>query len=327
MLKIGIIGAGVIGTYHEGEISKLNDCKITAVCDIRKDAARKIAEKHNAKVYEDYRDLLNTEVDIVYICTPPHLHKEMAVAAAEAGKHIFLEKPMALTYEDGIKIKQAVDKAGVKCQIGYVVGFRPVEDRARRILNEGKVGNLIMAWDFRMSNGSVKVIKEGLDSYRDWLNDKNRGGGVLIECMTHEIAWLISLGGEVDSVYGQVINSPVEGIKVDDNHGATINFKSGGFGVLGTSWSSPAGFNSKGIVASEGNMKINSDNLILGVQNEEVKELEGRADIPESKQKYFNECVKNDIKPINSIEEALYNLKVMFAIHAASEKNQVIKVK
>jgi predicted dehydrogenase len=326
MLKIGIIGAGSIGGHHEKGISELDDCRITAVCDIRLDAAREMAERHGAAVFENYQDLLKTDVDIVYVCTPPYLHKEMAVASAEAGKHIFLEKPMALSYKDCLAIKEAVNRAGVKCQLGYVVGFRPAEDTARRVFKEGRVGSLVSVWDKRLSNASF--LTDAIGTYRDWLIDKDRSGGVLIECMTHEVAWLMSIGGEVDSVYANIqYTNPDPRINVDDNCWAMFNFKNGGVGILGTSWSNPIGGAEKGILGVEGAIQIMPNSIVVGSRKEGSKEeIPGVPDENLSKQGYFNKCIKENLSPRNSIDDALNNMKVMLAMHESSQKNKVVKV-
>lgn len=325
MFKIGIIGAGGIAQHHEEEIAKLDDCKIVAVCDIREDAAREIAQKHRAKVFTDYRDLLSADVDIVYILTPPFLHKEMAIAAAEAGKHIFIEKPLALNYEDCLEIKDAVDRAGVKCQVGYVVGYNPPDDTARRLFKEKKIGNLVFVWDKRMSAG---ILNSSLGTHKEWICDKNKGGGHLLECMTHEIQWLLSVGGEVESVYANIqATNRDPRVTADDNCWAILKFKNGGIGVLGTSWSCPINSVEKGILGTEGVVQMSNRKVILANKNKYIAhEVEAVPDIEMSKQAHFNKCIKENLKPFNSIDEAVYNIKVIMAMHESSLKNEVIRL-
>jgi len=326
MFKIGVIGAGAIAQHHEEFISDLDDCQITAVCDIREEAAEEMAARHKATVFKDYRDLLNTDVDIVYICTPPYLHKEMTVAAAQAGKHIFVEKPLALSYEDGLEMKRAVDKAGVNCQVGYVIGFRPGDDTARRIYRQGRIGPLVSVWDKRMSDASW--LEAALDTHREWLTDKSRSGGVLLECMTHEVGWLLSIGGKVESVYANIqYANPHPRITVDDNCWAILNFAAGGTGVLGTSWSNPIGATEKGILGVDGSIKVVGDNVVLGLHAaKEKEEIAGQCDEPLTKQAHFNKCVREHLPNRNSIDEALYNLKVMLALHKSSQTRKVVTV-
>jgi len=326
MLNIGMIGAGLIAEHHEKAIADLDDCRIRAVCDVREEAAEAMAERRGAESFTDYKRLLDEDLEIVYICTPPYLHREMAVAAAEAGKHIFLEKPLALNYEDGLAIKEAVEKAGVKCQLGYVLGFNGAEDTARRLYREGELGELMHVWDRRMSNGTRSIIVEALGTYRDWLNDRERGGGVLIECMTHEVGWLLSVGGEVDSVYARIQDSPIPEVEVDDNAWATFNFSSGGVGVLGTSWSDPVGGGGKGIVGSEGALRVQGEEVLFAPQGGEKEKISGEDSEELAKQAYFNRCVREDLDPRNSVDKALYNLKVMLALHRSSEENRVVEI-
>ncbi len=328
MFKIGIIGAGGIAQNHEREISKLDDCKITAVCDIREDAAAEMAQRHGAKVFTDYRELLKTDVDIVYILTAPYLHKEMTIAAAQAGKHIFVEKPLALNYEDCVEMMEAVDKAGVKCQVGYVVGYNPAQDTARRTLHEGKIGDLVVVWDKRMNNATI--LNTAIGTHKEWVTDRNRGGGHLLECMTHEVQWLLSVGGEVDTVYANIqYTNPDPRVTADDNCWAILKFKKGGIGVLGTSWSCPLNSGDKGILGTTGAINIGRESITLGCRNGEdviTEEVPGVADSTLSKQAHFNQCIRENKKPFNSIETAAYNIKVIMAMHESSRTNQVVKV-
>lgn len=326
MLKIGIIGAGSIAHFHEEHITKIEDCKISAVCDIRLDAAQEMANRHGAEVYRDYQNLLKSDVDAVYICTPPHLHKEMTIAAAEAGKHIFVEKPLTLSYEDALAMKKAVDNAGVKCQVGYVVHYRPSEDTARRLFEDGQIGPLVAVWDLRMSDASF--LTDAIGTYRDWLTDKNRSGGVLIECMTHEVAWLLSIGGEVESVYANIsYSNPDKRITVDDNSWAMLNFKEGGVGILGTSWSNPLGVMNKGLIGVDGAMGIEGESVVVGARNSDSRQvIPGEPDEKLSKQAHFAKCIKENLPVRNPIGEAVYNLKIMLAMHESSETGQIVYI-
>jgi predicted dehydrogenase len=101
-IKVGVIGAGGIGKLHLSEYAKQDEVKVQAVADVNAEVAKQAAEKYDIpNVYTDYHDLLSEpDIQAVTVAVPPFLHKEVVVAAAQAGKHVHCEKPMALTLED-----------------------------------------------------------------------------------------------------------------------------------------------------------------------------------------------------------------------------------
>src|SRR5215470_10853341 len=111
MLKAGILGAGHFGMCHAQAIASIQGVRLTAVCDENTRLAHALASHHSASVYDNWRDFLRiAPVDVVVIATPHHLHRDMAVEAAEAGKHVLLEKPMARTAAECSDIIDAADR-------------------------------------------------------------------------------------------------------------------------------------------------------------------------------------------------------------------------
>src|SRR3954463_9855503 len=100
LLRVGVIGAGVMGRAHAQALSGILQAQIVAVADPILERARDLAGRYKAQAYADYRDLLD-DVDAVWICTPSFLHREQAETSAAAGKHLFVEKPLALSIADG----------------------------------------------------------------------------------------------------------------------------------------------------------------------------------------------------------------------------------
>src|SRR5260221_12490600 len=121
-IGFGVIGTGIVGgAWHAHVYSRAPRAKLVAVCDLNEQRANEIGKKYGAeKVYSDYRKLLeNPEIKAVSIATPDFAHREIAVAAAEAGKHILVEKPLATTVEDAEAIVKAAKKAGVKLMVDF----------------------------------------------------------------------------------------------------------------------------------------------------------------------------------------------------------------
>ena len=125
VLGAAVVGMGQVGPVHARVISELRDLRLVSVCDIDEERARSAAEQFSAEQWTtDYSNILQDEqVDAVFVCTPDHLHREPAVAVAEAGKHLFVEKPLASNLADADAIIDAADAAGITFTVGHVFRF------------------------------------------------------------------------------------------------------------------------------------------------------------------------------------------------------------
>lgn len=144
-LNIGIIGAGRIGKVHMQSITyNVPSAKVLGITDVFKDGLQELADKYGIpKVYNDYKEMLaDEEIDAVLVCSSTDTHADISIEAAEAGKHIFCEKPVDLTPEKVKAVIAAVEKAGVKLQVGFNRRFDHNFAHVRSLINEGKVGNL-----------------------------------------------------------------------------------------------------------------------------------------------------------------------------------------
>lgn len=143
MVRIGVYGVGGMGNAHCAAVKGLSEtCELTAVYDVRDEAMKATAEKHGVEGFTD-RDEFLDQVDGVIIATPPWSHCEVTVAAAERGKHVFVEKPMAAELADCDTMIAACEKAGVCLMLGHVLRFYPVHQLARRMFEDGEIGDLV----------------------------------------------------------------------------------------------------------------------------------------------------------------------------------------
>ena len=143
MLNIGLIGAGRIGQVHAGTIHhRVTSAKLVAVADVLEDAARTCAQKFGIPRFTTrFSDILDDPgIDAVLICTPTNTHADLIVGAARAGKHIFTEKPIELTLEQVDRAVAAVERAGVKFQVGFNRRFDPNFARVRQAVAGGEIG-------------------------------------------------------------------------------------------------------------------------------------------------------------------------------------------
>ena len=139
----GLIGAGIVGgAWHAHVYHHMPRAELVAICDLNLARAQEVADRYGVKhVTSDYRDLLaRQDIAAVSIATPDFAHREIAVAAAQAGKHILVEKPLATTVADAEAILQAVEAAGVKLMVDYHNRANPAFTAARQAVDAGELG-------------------------------------------------------------------------------------------------------------------------------------------------------------------------------------------
>ncbi|MAF08968.1 hypothetical protein CMK11_00820 [Candidatus Poribacteria bacterium] len=142
MARIGVVGVGGMGRGHCNTLPKVTGCEFVGVADVRLEAAEEVAQQHGAAAFDDYRRLFE-QVDGVVVATPPSTHREVTVAAAEMGVHVFCEKPLSLNMADSDAMIQATDAAGVHLMVGMVLRFYPVHTLARRLVDDGEIGRVV----------------------------------------------------------------------------------------------------------------------------------------------------------------------------------------
>ncbi len=204
-LKIGIIGCGGIANQKHMPAMKNNSdlCEIIATCDIIRERAEKAAAEYGApgcKVYEDYRELLaNKDVEVVHICTPNVSHSEIAIAAFEAKKHVYCEKPMSHSTEEAEKMVEAWKKSGMQFTIGYQNRFRPEVQNLHQACEKGELGEIYFA-------KAHAIRRRGVPTWGVFPNKALQGGGPLIDIGTHALditLWCMN-NYDVNSVTGSV---------------------------------------------------------------------------------------------------------------------------
>jgi len=152
MIKVAIVGAGFIGETHANSYRQIDNADIVAIVDNVEKKGKKFAKKFGAAFYANLDDLIKSEnVDSIDICTPTFLHTEMAIKAANAGKNIFCEKPLALSLEDADRIIEAAKKNNVKAMVGHVIRFWPEYAKAKEIVDSGQLGEPLHAFCERLA--------------------------------------------------------------------------------------------------------------------------------------------------------------------------------
>ncbi|MFW5845183.1 MAG: Gfo/Idh/MocA family protein [Planctomycetota bacterium] len=193
MIRIGLIGAGGNGRGHLRKFASMPErCRIVAVADPQTALATEAAEPYGARACADFHDFLDT-VELVVISSPNWLHPEHAIACAEAGKHILIEKPMALSTADADRMVAACDAAGVVSMVGFSVRFEGTARTLTERYRAGELGDLVSIFSRRMT--CFKKDRPG-----SWRMDYDKSGGVMSELMVHEIDWMVDAVGMPDDL-------------------------------------------------------------------------------------------------------------------------------
>ena len=144
-MKIGVVGLGWVAGAHIETFKHVKGARVTAVCSRREldPAALQAQYGIPLKVYSDYAAMLaDPEIDAIDICTPHPYHPEQAIAAAQAGKHLIIEKPIALNWDDAKKVRDAITAAGVKAMVCFEVRYSAQFTLARSVVEQGLLGDL-----------------------------------------------------------------------------------------------------------------------------------------------------------------------------------------
>ncbi len=227
-LNFGIIGCGRIAYKHAEAIKKNEKANLLCVCDIIEERATEYKDKYGAEAhFTDYRKMLEySGLDVVNICTPSGMHAEMGIAAAKAGKHVIVEKPMALSLKDADDLIEACDENGVKLAVCFQNRFNPPVQKLRRALEEGRFGKLTHA------SATVRWFRP--QDYYDqapWRGTRAMDGGCLMNQSIHNIDLLQWMMGPVESVFGYTATN-LRKIECEDVGVAVLKFKNGALGVI-----------------------------------------------------------------------------------------------
>ncbi|MCL6560556.1 MAG: Gfo/Idh/MocA family oxidoreductase [Firmicutes bacterium] len=227
MVKFGIVGCGHIAKKHAEEILILPEAELVAVCDVNARALQKFTSRYGVKGYLDYQEMLKKkDLDVVIICTPSGFHAAMGVLAARSGKHVLVEKPMALTLQDADMLIDTCEKEGVLLAVVLQNRFKPSFQKLKLAMERGRFG--------KPSHAAATIRWNRNDAYyrsSTWRGKKAVDGGVMMNQAIHSIDLLQWLMGPVESVFSYTVTR-YRPIEAEDVGGAVVKFKSGALGVI-----------------------------------------------------------------------------------------------
>jgi len=323
-LRIGVIGVGRMGERHIVAYRQLPSVKVEAIADTDQQRLKEVARKYGIdQFYSDYCQLLEVpEIDAVSVCTPDDYHKEPAVASAEAGKHILLEKPVATSLGDADAIIKAASKNNVILMIGYTARFIKAFQYAKTLIDNGILGDIFFIRALWYNAADI----EGLSriATRD---------SIITFLATHPIDLLQWYLGKVERVFCEAGNFAWENpAHLADTVSISLRFKSGAIGHISCSWAAKGAaykvkFQSE-IFGRDGVAEINTVNETLRVSSAkrgvELPLHYDPSDALRSELAHFIECVRSNKKPLVSGEDGKRALEVALAAVESARSNKPI---
>lgn len=341
-VKVGLIGVGWMGSELGRNIVKNPNAELVAVANRREESVKRFKKDtgSNPMYYKDYQELLkNPDIEAVIISTPNNTHKEITIAAAEAGKHIMCEKPMAITLDDCKKIKEAVTKTGVKYLIGYHCRFNPLYNYAKNILDSGDMGE-----PYFIESDYIHYIPSDWAIW-DWLGKEDIAGSLFHAGCGHNVDLMRYICGDISEVscFKDIFVPRKVQVETEDTAVAIFRFEKGAIGkiILGIGAISPFTFTFSlyGTKATIRNNKVwfdwipnfyevgyEKDCITLPeswIPNNEL----GHISEPWDKEiNHFIDAIKNNKHVINDVESAYKTSEVSFAVIKSAVEKKVIKL-
>ena len=326
-LRYCIVGLGRISMKHFMPACKGSQSSaVTAVVSGHRDKAEAQAAEYgvpskNIYSYENFDEIgKNSDIDAVYIALPNSMHAEYTIRAANAGKHVLCEKPMASTVKDSEAMVNACKAANKKLMIAYRCHYEPMNLKAIQLIRSGALGKI-------QAVESANGFNESAGEWR--LNRKLAGGGPLMDVGVYSLNACRYLTGEEPikvEGYSSVIDRDGRFEQVEENVSWTMRFPSGIVASCNTTYGAPMeGYfrvhGSKGILHMEPAFGYEGIRLRTQIKGQEATdELSGQKDPEQFKVEadYFSECVFQDKQPRSSGEEGLRDMRLMDAIYKSS---------
>ncbi len=355
-LKVGLIGTGSIAQLHRNAYKQFPEkVKLTAVCDISKEAVKKFASTLKiSDIYTNAKELLEkADIDAVDICTIHDTHYQLTMDAATAGKHILLEKPMAIKMDDCREMVKKTDKAGVTFMIGQNLRYLPQSQTVHKMIRKGDLGEIwsVQSFDVMGSIPPRSKISKTPQNTHWYFNGLRSGGGSLITLSIHSIDLFRYYLGEIKKVIGKTwTNHPFFSNNAEDRVIANLYFESGAIGYVMSSFTTVSPWSHRYIIFGEDatissdppvgeiNIKqflapvmISAKDRDAGLKNKFtpiIPDMEGLS----SKDPYINEilhfadCCQDGKEPISNGKDNLGTMKTIFGIYESAKTGKMVNL-
>jgi len=331
-MRIGIVGAGLMGDTHAPAWKRLTEqgAELIGVHAAHVDSAQALATQYGIKTYSSYEALLDA-VDVIDLCVPTDLHRDMTIKAARAGKHVLCEKPIALTLEDGRAMIDACEKANVRLFIGQVLRFVPQYASAQVVVASGQIGAPAV---IRLTRAAYQPRK----AQDNWFIDEARSGGMILDLMIHDFDYARWIAGDVKRVFAKSART-LHPDAPGDYALATLRFDSGAIAHIEGGWAYPPGFfrTSIDIAGTDGLLEWSSDNSepirthLASQPSQQAAEVGLPASLEtetpfDAEIRHFYDALVNDKPFFVSARDALAALQIGLAARESLRTGQAVTI-
>lgn len=321
--KIGIISfEHMHAVSYTSALLKIPGIELAGIADSDNARGKEMAARFNTTFYNDYRELLNTDIDGVIICTCNKLHMPVTIDAANAGKHILVEKPFAISYEDANTMLNACRKNNVKIMTAFPLRFNQAVINAKRAVENGEIGEILC----------ITGINHG-KMPSGWFLDKNLAGGGAVMDHTVHVADLMRwfTKSEAKTVYAE--SGPlIHNEDIDDCGILSIEFENGVFGTIDTSWAHHKNYTIwpevyMEIIGTNGVIVLDAFKQIQRVYTEgEIYDDEWGSDGDKGLVQEFSEVLRSGKDPLVTGVDGARAMEIALAAYRSSESHRVENV-
>lgn len=318
-MKILLVGAGTMGQVHAAAYRQMPEHQLAGVVDMSADRAQVVSGGIIPTYASLDEGLAVSDAEVVDICLPTYLHKDAALAAANARRHIICEKPIARSLDEAEAMVSAAESAGVRLFVAHVVRFFPEYERVKQMVDNQALGRV----------GVVRLFRGGgfPRGWADWYGDPALSGGVPVDLMVHDLDFLQWCFGPVARVYAK---SALDGRHVF----ATLRMAQGEIAQVEGSWAYPAGFWTRLEAAGQdGLVEYASDQHGAVTTRRGASVSAQGVSVPASplqdspyfrELRHFLDCLKTGAEPRVSARDAVEALRVALAVQESLSTGTVV---
>ena len=310
--NVGVIGVGSMGYNHVRIYSELENANLVAISDMVRGTLDKVSKEFNTVGYVDYDNILQIDdIEVVNICVPTVFHHDVVMRAIEAGKNVLVEKPIASKLNEAEEMIKAAEDAGVTLATGHVERFNPAVRVAKKLIDEGAIGEVVTANSKRLGPFPPRI----------------RDVGVAIDLAIHDIDIFNYLfNSRANTVFANM-SSKLKNCEFEDHAEIMTKYDSGVLSILETNWLTPYKKRQLNITGIDGIISVDYGNqtVTLFKENNQVEDIKVENKEPLKEElRSFVDCVQNNIPPEVSGKDGYEALRIVDAAMTSYKDKRLV---
>lgn len=310
--NVGVIGVGSMGYNHVRIYSELENANLVAISDMVRGTLDKVSKEFNTVGYVDYDNILQIDdIEVVNICVPTVFHHDVVMRAIEAGKNVLVEKPIASKLNEAEEMIKAAEDAGVTLATGHVERFNPAVRVAKKLIDEGAIGEVVTANSKRLGPFPPRI----------------RDVGVAIDLAIHDIDIFNYLfNSRANTVFANM-SSKLKNCEFEDHAEIMTKYDSGVLSILETNWLTPYKKRQLNITGIDGIITVDYGNqtVTLFKENNQVEDIKVENKEPLKEElRSFVDCVQNNTPPEVSGKDGYEALRIVDAAMTSSKDKRLV---